>query len=228
MTWGAGSIGQVSISTLAKDLRRRLLGEDPEHPDWRVDSSNYNLEDVATKARAFLYEENYLPVFGHTEYKPSLGFLVAGYSAGGVLGEDWVINIDEQGNCPAPALLNPKDQVGMNWFGEPEAITRLVLGHSQWLPLVMQSAGLTDDQVGAVMAKAREMLSAYLFDAAMPIQDAIDLSVSLVETTIMYSRFQPGAATVGGQVEVAAITKHEHFKWVRRKHYYDPQLNVEG
>lgn len=35
----------------------------------------------------------------------------------------------------------------------------------------------------------------------------------------------PGANTVGGPIELAAITKHEGFKWVTRKHYFDEQLN---
>jgi hypothetical protein len=49
----------------------------------------------------------------------------------------------------------------------------------------------------------------------MPIQDAIDLARFLVETTIGFIRstvFLP--KSVGGVVEIAAITKHEGFRWV--------------
>lgn len=59
----------------------------------------------------------------------------------------------------------------------------------------------------------------------MPIQDAIDLVEFLVDLTIKYSQFSPGATTVGGPIEIAAITKHEGFKWVRRKHYFTSELN---
>lgn len=59
----------------------------------------------------------------------------------------------------------------------------------------------------------------------MPIQDAIDLAEFLAHAAIMYSRFNIGASTVGGPIEVAAITKHEGFKWVKRKYYYDARLN---
>ena len=59
----------------------------------------------------------------------------------------------------------------------------------------------------------------------MPIQDAIDLAEFFVDTTAMFTRFKRGAGTVGGPTESAAITKHEGFKWVRRKHYYDEALN---
>lgn len=70
-------------------------------------------------------------------------------------------------------------------------------------------------------------LQAPLVFAPMPIQDAIDLARFLVHASIMYSRFLPGAQIVGGPIEVAAITKHEGFKWISRKHYYDASLNRE-
>ncbi len=66
-----------------------------------------------------------------------------------------------------------------------------------------------------------------LVEAPMPIQDAIDLAEFLVHTTVGFTRFKRGAPTVGGPIESAAITKHEGFKWVRRKHYFDRSLNPE-
>jgi len=53
----------------------------------------------------------------------------------------------------------------------------------------------------------------------------VNLAAFLVETTISFSRFSPGATTVDGPVEIATITKHEGFKWIRRKHYYPANLN---
>lgn len=61
----------------------------------------------------------------------------------------------------------------------------------------------------------------------MPIQDAIDLSEFLVNLTINYVRFNPGPGVVCGPTDIAAITKHEGFKWVKRKYYYSKQLNQE-
>lgn len=70
-------------------------------------------------------------------------------------------------------------------------------------------------------------LKAPLVFAPMPIQDTIDLAEWLVQTAIMYSRFSPGAPVVGGPIESAAITKHEGFKWIRRKHYFHRDFNQE-
>ena len=49
-----------------------------------------------------------------------------------------------------------------------------------------------------------------------------------VETAAKFARYGMHAETIGGPVEIAAITKHEGFKWVSRKHYYNAELNVEA
>ena len=58
---------------------------------------------------------------------------------------------------------------------------------------------------------------------AAPIQDAIDLARYLVEVTEGFVKFAVNyTKTVGGPIEIAAITKHEGFKWVKRKHFLRP------
>jgi hypothetical protein len=61
----------------------------------------------------------------------------------------------------------------------------------------------------------------------MPIQDAIDVAEFLVDSTIKFSRFTPGAATVGGPIEIAALTKHEGYRGIKRKYYFARELNPE-
>jgi hypothetical protein len=60
----------------------------------------------------------------------------------------------------------------------------------------------------------------------MPIQDAIDLVHFLIDVTCGFVRFAPGPATVAQPIDSAAITRHEGFRWVRRKHYYSSTLNL--
>src|SRR5918996_3943421 len=47
MTWGGGSIGHASISTLSKDFRSRLVSENPH---WKIDKPSYTVLEVAHKA----------------------------------------------------------------------------------------------------------------------------------------------------------------------------------
>ena len=71
----------------------------------------------------------------------------------------------------------------------------------------------------------RDNCCAEVITPAMPIKDAIDLAEFLVDLTEKFVRFSPGAQTVGGPIEIAAITEHEGFKWIKRKHYYDKSFN---
>lgn len=223
-SWGTGSIGHASISTLAKDLRRRLMGRDPRQKEWAIDPGHYSLEEVAEAARRFLYDELYAPIFKDAAQKPALGFLVAGYSAGGEMAEEWRILI-QGGECRGPELIREPGETGLSWQGEPEAITRLVMGYGTRLPEVLKELGVPEDQIVQAMRQIESRLEVRLAPSPMPIQDAIDLAKFLVQLTIMFSRFGPGAPTVGGPIEVAAITRHEGFKWVRRNLYYNPEYS---
>ena len=80
------------------------------------------------------------------------------------------------------------------------------------------------DSLGiAIRQRALETLTI----PTMPIQDAINLARYLVEVTIGFVKFsiakQP--KTVGGTIDIAAITKHEGFRWVQRKQFYPGRLN---
>ena len=77
--------------------------------------------------------------------------------------------------------------------------------------------GMTPDAAGRLQEELVRDLYVTLFAPAMPIQDAIDLARFLVETTIGFVRFAVFLPkSVGGAVDVAAITKHEGFRWVHR------------
>ncbi|MBI4506127.1 MAG: hypothetical protein HY691_11375 [Chloroflexi bacterium] len=228
MTWGAGSIGYASIATLAKDFRERLTYAKAGYEGWQLNRDSYTIEQVANLARHYLFEEQYQSILGavSTNLKPSLGFLVTGYSAGSGLAEEWLIEIDS-GQCPAPRLLQAADATGVSWFGQRDVLHRLLMGYSERLPGVLDGMGVSQQDLDPVMNTIQTALRAdqAVVQPPMPIQDAIDLAAFLAETTAQFTRFAAGPNTVGGEIEVAAITKHEGFKWVRRKHYYDVRFN---
>lgn len=116
VTFGAGSIGNASMSTLLKDFREKIT-EDKTY----FDVKKYTMEDVAKKLGEFLMEESKkLP---GAAPKPTLGIFLAGYSTGMSLGERWALNI-ENGNAQPPVRLHQPEEVDINWGGEGgEAIT---------------------------------------------------------------------------------------------------------
>jgi hypothetical protein len=223
MTWGIGSIGNESVATLMKDLRARITGQDTDHTDWKLGKDATVLQ-FAEAVKKFLYNEKYQTAFKDWIEKPALGFLVAGFSPKQSIAEEYQIDIIG-GRCFDPRPVRPQQEPGIVWNGEPEAITRLILGYSPHLLNVLLRDFKFSPEQTQKLQEIRGQVAAQVATAAMPIKDAIDLAEFLVETTIKFSRFSPGPTTVDGPVELAVITKHEGFKWIRRKHYYSTELN---
>lgn len=93
MIYGSRSIGASSVETLSKDLRARL--SDRNNPDYGLDPDNYTVQEVAGKARKFLYEESYLTAYNGPPPNFLMGYRVCGYSAKASLSEplsknEWV------------------------------------------------------------------------------------------------------------------------------------------
>ncbi len=228
ITWGQGGIGQAGISTLYKDLRVRITEPDPAFPGWHVDPASYTIQHVAELAKKFIYDEHYVPAFkSWTGEKPVLGFIVAGYSSSGsALAEEYIVSIDAKGLATGPTLVRPISEMGATAQGDPEAIYRLLLGFSPKLGSILQNdLGADPKTIPGALQVIKTKLQAQLIYDAMPIQDAIDVAEFLVDVTERFSRYTPGAATVGGPIEIAAITKHEGFKWVKRKYYFTEAWN---
>lgn len=225
ITWGAGSIGQASIGTIIKDLRQIFTNGDEQH-GWKIDRHDYAIEEIARYLKQFVFDELYTPAFQQTAHqKPDLGFIVAGYSSHAPMADEFKIEM-RGGNLDGPTPLRTRDQIGMTWGGNPEAVNRLLAGVSGGLPVVLQNLfKIPSAQLPQVMATIQQNLQLPLVLPAMPLQDAIDLADFLVDLTIKFSRFMPGAPTVGGPIEIAAISKHEGFRWIKRKYYFDRDLN---
>jgi hypothetical protein len=225
ITWGAGSIGQASISTIIKDLRQKFSSDDPQHKGWKLDKDAYAVEEVAEKLKKFVYDDLYKKNF--PQQKPSLGFIVAGFSANQPMAEEFQIDI-QNGECTGPRRLRKQDESGVTWAGEPEALNRFIMGHSTMLAsLLQQQLGIDPAQMAQAMSIVQPQIQLPVVLPAMPLQDAIDLARFMVELTIKFSRYRPGAPTVGGPVEIAAISKHEGFRWVDRKYYFSRKLNPD-
>ncbi|MCU0826359.1 MAG: hypothetical protein MUE52_02875 [Tabrizicola sp.] len=219
MTAGIGNFGACSISTISKDLRALFTNGDPDY----ALGADYTLEEVATKARKYLFEER----FSKLTEKPmgTFQYWIGGYSAKQDLGEIWKLQIND-GDCPPPHCEASKDVSNMiSWGGQTEAINRILLGYGQGLPEALLSAGLPPDKLEACMRHVAARTQAGLANPAMPTRDAIDLAMFLADAQKQFVRFSIGSNTVGGELDVATVTKHEGFKWIKRKHYYSRDLN---
>ncbi len=226
ITFGSGNIGNASIGTLIKDLRKKLT-ETPK--EMKFNPKEYTMSTVVDILAKFLGEEcdKLEPAVKATI---SAGFLLGGYSKPGDLGESWSVDIS-QGVPQTPKKLREPNAAGISWGGQAEVLQRMILGFRPGLfdvlAQVTQPAQNPTEMAQTLMPLLAARLQVPMAFAPMPIQDAIDLARFLVHTAVMFSRFLPGPNVVGGPIEIAAITKHENFKWISRKHYYDQPLNKE-
>lgn len=231
MTWGAGAIGPSSMTTLFKDLRCMFTGATPgvDGEDWTIQPGALDVADVANKVKRFIFDDLYVKRFGPGSGTPEIGMIVAGYSTGSEHADQYQISIQPDGSCVGAEQVRPATESGFNVGGQPEAIARLFMGVDPRLQQVLEeSLGVPPDQSGPIVQVIQEQLMAPVLFDAMPFKDALDLAHFMVETTVKMTRFTPGPAKVGGPIEVAGITKHEGFKWVKRKHYFNAELNPEG
>lgn len=218
ITYGLGNIGHASIATLAKDFRCDL--------ENKIDPENYELKDIAEMFSDFI-SEKYEKVFEKAPIpnRPILGFIIAGYSSESDLPEEYKITFPQQ---VKPNSIRQPDEVGLTWNGEIEPLTRLILGHGGHLQHSVQKAinhFKSENDAGQFIQILKQDSQVSLISPGMPLQDVIYLSEYLVETAIKFAKYRPGAQTVGGPIEIAVISKHEGFKWIKRKHYFDTELN---
>jgi hypothetical protein len=222
ITWGRASLDGRSIATLAKELRCRFSGDRPDHADWTLDRDKYSIADVAERVKSFFRDEHYL---NEPQAAEVLGLAVAGYSSGSDQAEMFIIEMN-MADCRGPEAPVPAGQPYLTWRGQPEAISRLANGFSSKLGEALVQLGVAQQDVPAYVDQIKAKTALPLVHAGMPIGEAIDLADFLVEATIKFVRFAPGHQSVGGPVEIAAMTRHEGFKWIKRKHHYPQSLNV--
>lgn len=63
--------------------------------------------------------------------------------------------------------------------------------------------------------------------ASMPKEELAAMAEALVNLTAIKRRMSPDAETVGGPTDVAVISKGDGFVWIKRKHYFDKEINAQ-
>jgi hypothetical protein len=94
-----------------------------------------------------------------------------------------------------------------------------------------------DQQAGAMLGKFKESLLQYKKEAyidsiittvgSLPKDELAAMAESLVNLTSFKLRVSMDAETVGGPIDVAVISKGDGFVWIKRKHYFRPDLNQQ-
>ncbi|MGX7707381.1 hypothetical protein [Methylobacterium sp. Gmos1] len=62
---------------------------------------------------------------------------------------------------------------------------------------------------------------------ALPKEEMAYMARAMVEITALRRRFASAVESVGGEIDVAIISKSDGFVWINRKHYFDLDLNPD-
>lgn len=215
MTAGMGHFGPASISNLTKDLRLQLS----EGKEVKLDKDDYRIEQVVVYAQDFFIKK-YNAISPKPPSPHTFEFWIGGYGSGGTRGEIWKLSIQD-GKPMVQELVKAEDDARLVWGGQNKAISRLINGFDEETLSVFRELGLLLQVTLRIIPRVRTPL----VHSTMPVQDAINLADFLVDVTKRYFAFLPGANVVGGETDIATVTKHEGFKWIKRKHYYPDHLN---
>jgi len=216
ITWGNGSIGNASLATIVKDFRNFYYEKNKN----LINNGNIEIEDISLSFKDFIEKK-----INNAEGKVDLiGFVIAGYSKNKSNPEIFQLEFIEK-EVKGPKQINKEDPIAISWYGDTEITTRLILGMSSKMPLLLKDAGLNKEKSDEIIQLIHENMQLPIGVPAMPIQDAIDFIEFLVDFNCKMSKFMSGAQTIGGPIDLAVITKHESYKWIYRKHYYEEKLN---
>jgi len=61
----------------------------------------------------------------------------------------------------------------------------------------------------------------------LPKEELAAMAEALVNLTTIKRKMSLDIETVGGPIDVAVISKGDGFIWIKRKHYFDPNLNPQ-
>ncbi len=158
-------------------------------------------------------------------------FLVAGFNAD---------NTHEVNICCLPGdIQNKRDsrikgkEYGATWLGQTDLVARIILGFD---PRIANLESIKNNDPEAVKKELRKLEYSIQW-GTMTLQDGVDFSDLMIKTTSAIQRFSDGIVAepgdmpgVGGEVDIAVITKKNGFKWINKKSitYQDKKIEMEN
>jgi hypothetical protein len=150
-----------------------------------------------------------------------LSLFVAGYNADG---SHEVYNVNVPGD-----ILKRRDskqqnlEYGASWLGQTDVVTRIVKG---WDPRIFNVPFVAESVKQKNQVEIEKQLNGLEYAinwGAMTLQDAIDFTVLVIQTTSALQRFSDGIQAdpgdipgVGGPVDVLVLTPNG-FNWIKQK-----------
>jgi hypothetical protein len=214
------SVGKVGIATYGEAF---ILGRSIESFVVEFSATAPKNADVNETAKSFsqyfgkYYDQQ---VAQQKNLGPQLGFILAGYDSSGI---GRLLEIRFPANREPTALAqNTHENQGLVFQGQTDVIRRLIMGYDPSLgaePTLQKLSDADKEQLKTEIGN----LEYYIPYNYLPLQDGIDITLTLVQATVDMQRFSFGTKAhpgdipgVGGSVDVLTITPSA-ISWVRKK-----------
>jgi hypothetical protein len=207
VTYGQGAIGQSRPR-----MAHGFISEFEAHLNENGNGDPLRVEEAAKLLGTFFMEqwgEANMP-----EGSDPMVFQVAGFDDGAAYGRVFEVSV--------PNALDPVEQIaddfGVKWGGQTYLLERLMSGIAPMAYAHAQDElSLTDEQVAALAQRWNNELQLPIPYQFLPLQDCVDLATFLVDMTATVMTWTAGVQGVGGDVDVATITRTDGFASVRQK-----------
>jgi len=216
VTYGLGALGQSEPRTAHSFIPEFEAALLTKYNERRLSVEEYSKE----------LSDFFMTQWNQTMPKDYMGepmiFLVGGYDEKSIYGRIFQIVIPTK---PQPTEKNAgQGEFGVTWGGQLEIVTRLLSGYDPNLSNIIQNElNLSVEQ----RTKLEEKLKIFALPIPfqfLPLQDCVDLSIFLIKTTIELQKWSIGIRGVGGEIDVATITRTDGFNYIQRKEIKGDQL----
>ena len=214
VTYGQAVIGTRTASSYIPEFELELRNE-PDH------MRRLSVQDFAERLSGF-FLKTWKAAMPSDYSGPPMVFVVAGYDQDAAHGRVFLFNVP---GSPIPEPRNAGDNnFGITWGGQMDVATRLIKGFDvNLVPILAASLDKDPSVVANALEESRKYVELKIPYNVLPLQDCIDLSIFLIRTTIAAQRFGVMVRSVGGQIEVATITRTTPLTFIQKK-----QLVGEG
>ena len=213
MSYGLGNMGARSIENLILEFSREL-GKYAKEPHT-VKSVSLGLYQFVKEQYDSVFKE--IPEEDRRKFL-RLGFFICGYSPSKLLAEEYEFELPISAEIKQ---VRPPDLFGTSWRGIGAPFSRLFNGFDPRIAQAMKEVGITEDVIKKVLGENRWRMP--IVYEHMPIQDAVDFAVFILETTIGTVTYESSPApSCGGALQVAVVLPDKGWQWIK-----EPQITIE-
>jgi len=214
VTYGAGAIGQTEPRTAhsyVPEFEAHLASKD---------EGRLPVEDFAREVGSFYlgrWNKAEMPTDPLPPNIQPLNFIVGGFDEGAAYGRVFEVSVP---SSPEPTEKH-NDSFGITWGGQTEFLERLIQGVSpQAIGIAKEALDLDDDQVKVLSEAWMTRLGLAIPYQFLPLQDSLDMASFLVSITSEIQTWMVAIRGVGGDIDVATITRTDGIQPISQKHIH--------